>query len=205
MAKGGSFEREVADDLSEWWMPGRHDIFYRTPGSGGRFTSRTKAGKSAINQEGDQLASDPIGQPLMDDWSVECKTGYGSKKAIKHEGVVVKKVQERWDALDFLDSRQEKPVLQKMWEQCYRDALLANKEPILIFRRNGRHPCIMFRTRYQLYLQDFFGDYLNYHIILRTAPNLNCVVMPLDLFFDWIPDIRPALRGKRPTINLRRV
>lgn len=202
MAKGGSFELEVAVELSMWWA-GKDDVFYRTPGSGGRFTNRRKAGKTTVNQVGDQLASDPIGQPLMDDWSIECKTGYGTKKKIKDkEGTVVGKETQRWDVLDFLDSRQEKPVLQKMWEQCYRDALAENKEPILIFRRNNREKCIMFRTSYLLYLQNYFGDYIDYHVIVRT--NFNCVIVPLKLFFNWIPDIRAALRKKKSTIKLRK-
>ena len=192
--KGASFEREVSTKLSLWWSnQTRSDIFYRTPGSGGRFTNRRKSGKDTANHAGDQLASDPSGQPLMDCWSVECKTGYGKKT---DSGV------NRWDILDFLDSRQKEPILQKMWAQCKRDAELSNKEPILIFRRNNRAPCIMFRTSYMLHLQDFYGDYLDFHLFVRTT--LNCVIIPLDSFFEWIPNIRASLKPKKKQIKIRR-
>jgi hypothetical protein len=192
MAKGGNFEREVFAEMSRWFG-GRDDIFYRSNASGARFTSRKKRGKDTAYQSGDMTFTDPVGKTLCDCWSVECKTGYGVKK---------KDLMKRWDILDFLDSRQEKPVLQKMWEQCVRDADLANKEPILIFRRNNRGKCIMFRTSYLLFLQNYFGDYLLQHIIIRVE--MNCVIMPLQVFFEWIPDIRPALTKRKSTIRIRR-
>jgi hypothetical protein len=46
MAKGSSFEREIAKLLSLWWSEGmRDDVFYRSHASGGRFTMRRKSGK----------------------------------------------------------------------------------------------------------------------------------------------------------------
>ena len=186
MAKGGNFEREIAKLLSLWWSDGeRDDIFYRSHASGGRFTMRRKSGKDTANQGGDITCSDSIGEPLIKEWSIEIKTGYGTKS---DSGI------KRWDVLDFLDSQQKSPVLEKMWEQSKRDAELSKREPILIFRRNGRSPCIMYRYRYHLKLIDFFADYLDYHVVAKTS--FNCIMMPLQKFFEWIPDIRSALCSK---------
>jgi hypothetical protein len=184
MAKGGNFEREVAVLLSKWWSDGkRDDIFYRSQASGGRFTSRRKVGKDTALQGGDITASDPIGEPLMKKWSIEIKTGYGKKT---DSGIV------RWDLLDFMDSRQKAPVLQKMWEQCYRDAELTLRQPILIFRRNGRTPCIMFTKDYFLWLEQCFGFYYGDYVQI-SADVFVCMIMPLTNFFEWIPDIRSAI------------
>lgn len=77
-AKGGEFEREVSKLLSRWWTNGeRDDVFWRTAGSGARATSRMKnRGKSTFGSHGDITAVDPIGQPLIDLFTIELKRGY---------------------------------------------------------------------------------------------------------------------------------
>lgn len=76
--KGGQFEREICKLLSRWWTGGkRDDVFWRTAGSGARATSRSKTQKQTFGQYGDIQATDPIGQPLLDLFTIECKTGYG--------------------------------------------------------------------------------------------------------------------------------
>lgn len=183
-SKGGGFEREVAVLLSKWWTEGkRDDVFWRSQASGGRFTVRRKTGKDTVMQGGDITASDPIGEPLMKKWSIEIKTGYGKKT---DTGII------RWDLLDFMDSRQKAPVLQKMWEQCYRDAELTLRQPILIFRRNGRTPCIMFTIEYFDFLKSYFGGYYGDYVQV-SADVFVCMIMPLANFFEYIPDIRCAL------------
>ena len=193
-SKGGNFEREVAVLLSRWWTDGeRDDVFYRSQSSGGRFTSRKKIGKDTALQGGDITASDPIGEPLVKKWSLEIKTGYGKNKKIKDkEGEVVGKEMIRWDVLDFLDSRQKEPELQKMWEQCRRDADLTDRNPILIFRRNGRAPCIMFNVSYLFLLVGIFGKYYGDCMELSVS-DFECVIIPLNNFFEWIPNIRAAI------------
>ena len=188
MAKGGNFEREIAKLLSLWWSDNaRDDIFYRSQASGGRFTSRRRSGKDTALQGGDITASDPIGEPLVREWSIEIKTGYGKKT---DSGI------NRWDVLDFLDSRQKTPVLEKMWDQCKRDAELTNREPVLIFRRNGRAPCIMFNCLYILEkLNPFFGK-LGKDCLGVYVKDINCTIIPLQNFMEWIPDIRGALCSK---------
>jgi len=77
MAKGSSYERKICKLLSVWWTEGeRDDVFWRTAGSGARATSRRKQGKHTFGQTGDVQATDPIGQPLIDLFSIELKKGY---------------------------------------------------------------------------------------------------------------------------------
>lgn len=74
--KGNAFEREICSALSNWWVPGRNDIFWRTASSGGRATQRAKRGTKTKNHDGDITATDPIGQPLLDVVTLEVKRGY---------------------------------------------------------------------------------------------------------------------------------
>lgn len=146
--KGGSYEREIAKELSLWWTHGeRDDVFGRSDSSGARFTQRRKVGKNTVNQAGDITFNDSLGEPLISAWSIECKTGYGDKKKIK-VGDSTKSIDLRWDLLDFLDSTQKEPVIEKFWRQCKKDADLSEREPVLIFRRNRRKSCIAFKASY---------------------------------------------------------
>ena len=75
-SKGYPFEREVCKKLSLWWTNGkRDDVFWRTSGSGARATSRTKKKQETFGQYGDVQATDPIGQPLIDAFTIEIKRG----------------------------------------------------------------------------------------------------------------------------------
>lgn len=76
MAKGSSYERELCKLLSEWWCPGRSDIFWRTSSSGARTTQRRKQGKTTAFQGSDITATDPSGFPLIDLFAIEAKRGY---------------------------------------------------------------------------------------------------------------------------------
>lgn len=76
MAKGGSYEREIAKQLGQWW-DGRDDIFWRSSNSGGRATARYKATKKKTSgQHGDIALTDPIGKPFTDVLTLEIKRGY---------------------------------------------------------------------------------------------------------------------------------
>ena len=76
-SKGSEFEREVCKRFSEWWTEGeRDDVFWRSATSGGRAKARGRAGKSTHGQHGDIAATDPIGQPLIDLFTIELKRGY---------------------------------------------------------------------------------------------------------------------------------
>lgn len=75
--KGAVLEREICRKLGLWWTGGkRDDIFWRTAGSGARATNRKRTDKNTFGQYGDIQATDPIGQPLLDLFSIEVKNGY---------------------------------------------------------------------------------------------------------------------------------
>jgi hypothetical protein len=75
--KGGKYERAVCKQLSVWWTGGkRDDVFWRTAGSGGRATQRNRRGQRTFGQYGDVQATDPIGQPLLDVFTIEIKRGH---------------------------------------------------------------------------------------------------------------------------------
>jgi hypothetical protein len=218
VSKGGSFENEVASKLSLWFTNGaRDDVFGRSDASGGRFTARKKRGKDTANQGGDITFTDVIGEPLIKIWSIEVKTGYSGKKKVKDaDGDVIKipiyakrktknKNEERiiigykdkislspWGCLDFIDSNQKKPVLQMMWEQCVRDSELTNRNPVLIFRRNVRQPCICFRKHYYLNLSQYYGQYQK-NILSVVFEQKTICIMALKDFFEWAQPIEAFL------------
>jgi hypothetical protein len=209
MAKGGSFEREVAKQLSLWWTGAkRDDVFYRSHSSGARFTQRRKAGKDTALQAGDLTCSDPIGEPLIRIWNIECKKGYGGKGKIrdtegevmkipvKQNGKIIKYIDKtttiRWDILDILDSHQKEPVIIKMWKQCLRDSTLSNRTPVLIFRRNARSSCIMIGELYFTKLQSWLGNYSGFSCGIRGIGRGIGIIMPTKTFLEWainLPEI----------------
>lgn len=75
--KGGNYERELCKEFSLWWTHGKNDdVFWRTAGSGGRATGRTKRGQKTHGSYGDIAAVNPIGAPLIDLLTIEVKRGY---------------------------------------------------------------------------------------------------------------------------------
>lgn len=75
--KGRRFEIALATQLSLWWSgTDRDDIYWHTHDSGGRATRRARKGKSTKNHSGDICATDAVGQPLLDMFTIEAKKGY---------------------------------------------------------------------------------------------------------------------------------
>lgn len=168
-SKGSAFEREISAKLSLWFSNNeRDDIFYRTQSSGARFTARKKGNKDTAFQSGDITASDPIGTPLVEKLSIELKTGYG-----------------KWCILDKIDSHQKRTQLDKFWEQCYEDAKKSNREPILIFRRPLKMPCIAMRIEYFSRLEDYFGLFEYSLLSATTQENQKLIIISLKRFFQW--------------------
>lgn len=129
-SKGGVFEREMCKRLSEWWEPGRNDIFWRSAGSGAMAKTRSKAGGAAFGQYGDIQATDPIGQPLIDVCSIELKRGYSK---ISLHDLFDKKP----------NARQQE--LEAHIQQAAEDRKLAGSPYwLLIARRDKREPLILF-------------------------------------------------------------
>ena len=116
-AKGSSFERLICRRLTEW-ITGKPipEIFWRSATSGAKATVDRKAGRDS-NMGGDIVAIDPAGQPFIDRYSVECKNrkSYG-----RLENVIAGKGE-----------------LLEWWVQCARDAELAEKIPLLIYKAKG--------------------------------------------------------------------
>jgi len=74
--KGGAFERTICKQLSLWWSKGASDnVFYRTPNSGGRATTRLKSGKLS-HGAGDIQTTDIDGRDLIEKFYLELKNGY---------------------------------------------------------------------------------------------------------------------------------
>ena len=188
MAKGGSFELEIAKKLSLWLTSfKRDDLVCRTDTSGGRATVRTKKKKETNKYlYGDLKHSDDLAKPLFDKWSIECKTGYATKSKLKDGTNKIV----NWDVLDLLDSKQKNPTLWQMWFQCTIDASLSRRQPILIFRRNLKSICVAITADYYLRLCKYF----NYPKILKIEtfipemlpPNDSMIIMRLEDFLLWI-------------------
>ena len=133
MAKGGQFERDIAKKLSLWWTGEEDDnVFWRTQNSGGRATIRRKKGKETTGDVSDLKATNPIGQPLMDFFAMELKTGY--KDAILQ---------------DLFFHAENKPAKKRScWWNWIRQAIRARKNSgtfswCLIVKRPSRKPLIM--------------------------------------------------------------
>lgn len=76
MPKGSKYERQICKQLSRWWSGGeRDDIFWRVSQSGGRATQRMKKGQRTYGSYGDVAAIDPIGEPLLKQFTIELKRG----------------------------------------------------------------------------------------------------------------------------------
>lgn len=76
-SKGSGYERDVCRQLSLWWTAGaRDDIYWRSSGSGARAKVRGRGGKNTAGQHGDVAATDPIGTPLINIFTIEIKRGY---------------------------------------------------------------------------------------------------------------------------------
>lgn len=184
MGKGGSFERECAKVLSFWWTNGEtDDMIWRSDSSGARATQRRKSGKDTRFQFGDLTFTDTDAKPLFERLSIECKTGYGTKTK---SGI------SRWDILDIIDSKQKEPVFVKMWNQAVRDAEMSKREPVLIFRRNGKAPCIAFTNK----LAGELIDYCGFIQHLFTMLGHNIYIMNLSDFLKWTENLPNVWRTK---------
>lgn len=78
--KGGAWEREIADLLSDWWLgrPAVNRVFWRTSNSGGTATVRTRKGKGMKSHAGDLTAVDPVGESFIKFITPELKRGYST-------------------------------------------------------------------------------------------------------------------------------
>ena len=77
--KGMKFERDTCRQLSLWWSyQKKDDVFWRSAGSGGRATHRSKRGKTTSNSAGDISAIHNKGMALLKRITFELKRGYNT-------------------------------------------------------------------------------------------------------------------------------
>lgn len=128
--KGTPFERDLCRSLSLWWTEGQNkDVFWRTAGSGARATTRAQKGDRLEFHNGDIGVINPIGQPLLDLVTIECKRGY-SKMSFA-------------DLFDF-DSKKK----QLLWEAWIQQAAQSSEDAgvygwLLITRRDKKECMVM--------------------------------------------------------------
>lgn len=137
MSKGSAFEREVCKLLSLWWAgdDNNDSVFWRTSNSGGRATTRSKGGKRTNHQYGDLCATDPVGQPFCDLFTVEVKRGYSC-----------------CSLMDLLDKRPgaAEQIWEKWLKKVIKDAELARTPYwLLITRRDRRQTMVVTPLDYQ--------------------------------------------------------
>jgi hypothetical protein len=196
--KGGVFERDICRELSLWWTRGgRDDVFWRTSGSGARATTRAKRGKRTFGHYGDVLASDPIGQPLIDLLTIELKKGYN-----KHSP---------YDALDKPDTHGPRPW--EKWVAKARDdsGRAGSFGWMLIWKRDRRKPIVFIPRYIWLTLLTWWGPHearkgpwVHMHIRPETISSI-----PLEEFFKIPPEAlekgKSVWKGpvKRPRYSIR--
>lgn len=177
MAKGGSFENEIAKKLSLWWTKGESaEVFTRTGGSGSRATNRLKSQETTDYTIGDITYNTPDGKPLIDLWSIECKTGYSSRRKTDAKTQIT-----NWCILDIIDSRQVRGTFLKLWGQAVEQSEKVGRIPVLIFRRPMMQANIAFPYDYFVWLKEAFDAPITPYINLWDA----VVMMNLGTFFIW--------------------
>lgn len=129
--KGGSFERSICVQLSQWVSQGkRTDLFWRSAMSGGRATVAHRKGES-VRQAGDITAVAPEGHVLTGQYYVECK---------------------HYRDLDLVGFfLNDKGKLAGFWRTAKREAEKHGRMPMLIAKQNNV-PTIMI-----LMARDFSG------------------------------------------------
>lgn len=164
--------------ISQWWTGGeRDDIFWRTVGSGGWKSNRSRRGSDTTTQEGDIQAIDPDGKALIDHVTIENKVGYG-----------------KWSFLDMIDKgdRNVDQTSEEFLSQCIEQAP-EGKWPVLLTKRPQRKIMIsfvrpMFEAIRKIYpITDAIRDT---HMIVRFRHEKGLyefVVIRLTDFFEWCP------------------
>jgi hypothetical protein len=176
-AKGGAFERDICKRLSLWWTDDeRDDVFWRTASSGGRATQRKKKGKDTFGQAGDVQATDPIGQPLINLFTIEIKRGY-------KEATVT-------NLLDRLDTEKRPSPFEQFIHQVTTDKNIANSVSWMIIAKRDRKkimvymPWQVFKDVRQYCPCYSFITYRTFHLQYKKR----IIVTTLEDFFAIPPD-----------------
>lgn len=199
MAKGGTFENEIAQKISLWLTNGKSDeCVRRTESSGARATQRSKKKKARDTMFGDICPADDTDsvQNFFKLISIELKSGYPTGKAKLKSG---NSTVTNWSFNDIIDSRQELNQFFKFWDQCLTDASKSQREPILIFRRNRREACITMHSDLFDAFQKFSGYSFGDFFIEVKTPSPDGVhsltICNMSEFFKWFKYRDTLLRG----------
>lgn len=175
--KGSAFEREICQHLSLWWTNRESDsVFWRTAGSGARATVRGRKGKQTRNQSGDICATDPIGQPFLDVFSLELKRGYPKSDPI-----------ELISALDATN-----PMFYKWITQAEESRINANAHFwMLITKKDRKRILVNFPYQVAVILKDELDLDLSRHSHIR-------IYDPIFLNDIWIMELYTFLKLVKP-------
>jgi hypothetical protein len=179
---GGNFEWEICKKLS-LAVSIKDDIFIPTSGSGSRGTRRKKTQETQATQHGDITYENIIGKPLIDIWSIECKSGYGIIRETK-KGIT----KTNWCIIDIIEGDTQNPKFLEFWLQSLEDAEASKREPILIFRRNNKQPCIAFKYGYwNGILMGFYPLFkqFTYDNIIINVCDEKIFIMSFKNFLNW--------------------
>jgi hypothetical protein len=173
--KGSQFEREISRALSEWWVPGRDDIFWRTHGSGARATTRAKRGKQTAGQHGDICASDPAGADLMRLFVFSLKTGYSGDTI--------------HDIFDDPETQTSRASAWGVWIYEARESAELAGVPYwaVISKRKARDPIIVLPRAFRKKIQFDRG----HEVIMPHVGEVS--IRKLSWFFKWSPKVIKAL------------
>ena len=194
MAKGGGFEGEISKEFSLYLTHMKsEDGVWRTESSGARATQKQKAKQAFIRPDmfGDITYTMPETKYWFDIFSIECKTGYAKKtKSKKKKSTTVT----MWSLLDLVDSQQKMAMFHEFWNQCLNDAIESNREPMLIFRRNRRTPCItMHNDIFAGFMARFGNPGVNTINVNGDFCYLPVTIMNLRHFLNWTEAISPSI------------
>jgi hypothetical protein len=181
---GGQRERIIAKELSRWWTDGkRDDVFWRSHSSGARATARGKRGVRTQGHHGDTCASDPIGEPLINAFTIEIKKGR-TAHTIAH-------------LLDAQDNR-AKPL---MYEEWFLQTITAHKAAgsfawMLIVHRRAYWQTIVFLPEYAWHAlmttsasapgaASFFSPQMQMKFYLKNSGSLKIVCVTLQQFLEF--------------------
>lgn len=183
MAKGSNFEREICKKLSLWWSGGkRDDIFWRSQTSGGRATQRMKSGKTTYGSYGDVAAVDPIGEPLLQVFTIELKRGRSHGNVLEVIDCPDRNCQQKFEETLTQTHRSHKDAGSLGW--------------MLISRRDRRIPVAYFdfKTARFLFPEVLEPPKVIYSLPIRMGKGekkiLKFVSTPLDLLLDRLAPIR---------------
>lgn len=195
MAKGGDWEREASKILSRWWTSDlADDVIWHTSGSGGRATTRRKAGKNTVNASGDLCYTDRSAKSLFDFMLIECKRGYTTHMDKKVGKRVPAPPSQTINALYWIDRlpNTNPPVLYQWWQKLDEERRAAGAwHQCIIFKRTSKRSCIMIGWPLFTDLINYCNEYPGATLTLSMPPvdggNWGeYVIMDLESFLDWV-------------------